>query len=139
MGRDGVISRKIFGRLHEKFHSPATNIMLCGAIALLALCMDVTTSVSFINFGAFLAFTSVNLAVIAKFYFPKRQRSFYDFLLYFAIPLSGAVSDLWLLSSLDRKALILGLIWLATGVVYLSYLTKGFSKEPPEMSFPETS
>ncbi|WP_026182748.1 APC family permease [Leeia oryzae] len=137
MGRDGVLPKCIFGKLHARFQTPALNIVLCGLVALLALAMDVTTSVSFINFGAFLAFTSVNLSVIARFYIRRTEPAPRDFLKFLLIPILGAAADLWLLISLDQKAITLGLSWLVIGLVYLAYLTKGFSKEPPEMDFTE--
>ncbi|WP_134628721.1 APC family permease, partial [Pseudomonas aeruginosa] len=52
MGRDGVLPRPFFGRLGKRFETPVNSIVLCGVVALLALQMDVTTSTSFINFGA---------------------------------------------------------------------------------------
>nr|WP_315205501.1 APC family permease [uncultured Albidiferax sp.] len=138
MGRDGVLPKAVFGRLHARYLTPVMNIVLCGVVALLALFMDVTTSVSFINFGAFLAFTSVNLAVIARFYIgqPTGAWGTVKFLL---VPLLGACADLWLMASLDKNALTLGLVWLVLGLVYLTVLTGGFQRNPPEMNFNEAS
>ena len=42
--------------------------------------------------------------------------------------------DIYLLTQLDSKALILGLSWLGIGIVYLLVLTRGLTKEPPEMT-----
>jgi amino acid transporter len=139
MGRDGVLPRGFFGKLHGWFRTPAGNIILCGVVALLALFMDVATSVSFINFGAFLAFTSVNLAVVARFYVGAKAPTPNHFLKFLLVPVLGAVADLWLMVSLDSHALYLGLGWLAFGVVYLAVLTGGFKKEPPEMDFSEAN
>lgn len=50
------------------------SIVLCGVVALLALQMDVTTSTSFINFGAFLAFSLVNLSVVFHYYLGAERR-----------------------------------------------------------------
>lgn len=138
MGRDRVLPKAVFGNLHARYLTPVMNIVLCGVVALLALFMDVTTSVSFINFGAFLAFTSVNLAVIARFYIgqPTGAWGTVKFLL---IPLLGACADLWLMASLDKNALTLGLVWLVLGLVYLTVLTGGFQRNPPEMNFNEAS
>ncbi|WP_394788205.1 APC family permease [Rhodoferax sp.] len=136
MGRDGVLPKAIFGQLHASYLTPVMNIVLCGVVALLALFMDVTTSVSFINFGAFLAFTSVNLAVIARFYIGK-QTGALGFIKFLLIPVLGAAADLWLMASLDKNALTLGLVWLALGLVYLTVLTGGFKQNPPEMDFSE--
>lgn len=137
MGRDGVLPRQWFGQLHPRFRTPVPAILLCGVVALLALVMDVTTSVSFINFGAFLAFSCVNLAVVAQFYLRCRQPSLGDRLRYLLLPGVGMLADLWLLVSLDHKALTLGLVWLGIGMLYLGYLTGGFRRNPPEMDFSE--
>lgn len=137
MGRDGVLPKALFGKLHPRFHTPVNSILLCGAVALLALFMDVTTSVSFINFGAFLAFTSVNLSVIARFFLGKKIRGLGPLLGYLVVPVLGVAADLYLLVNLDGHALTLGAIWLALGLAYLVYLTKGFRMQPPEMHFAE--
>jgi amino acid transporter len=137
MGRDGVLPKALFGTLSPRFQTPVTAILLCGLVALLALFMDVTTSVSFINFGAFMAFSCINLAVIAHFYLKRSRPAPKDFILYLLLPALGALLDLWLLISLDSKALTLGLIWLGLGMAYLAYLTHGFRHNPPEMDFTE--
>jgi len=134
MGRDNVLPEKIFGRLSEKFNTPVTNIIVTGIIALLALKMTVTTSTSFINFGAFSAFTFVNISVIAHYFIKGKRRSFKDTILFLVLPLIGAISCFYLLTNLDHAALILGCSWATIGFVYLGFLTKGFKVAPPEMS-----
>jgi len=49
-------------------------------------------------------------------------------------PRSVRAIDIYLLTELDSKALILGLSWLGIGIVYLLVLTRGLTKEPPEMT-----
>ncbi len=53
------------------------------------------------------------------------------------IPLIGAAVDVWLLTNLDSNALLIGLCWLVIGVVILVYLTRGFRRPPPEVTFSE--
>lgn len=137
MGRDGVLPQSFFGRLSERFGTPVFSIVLCGIVALAALKMDVTTSTSFINFGAFLAFSMVNLSVIFHYWINGQERGANAVLLFLICPLIGLVSDLWLMVSLDQTALILGGCWLAAGVVYLGILTGGFRSQPPELDFQE--
>jgi amino acid transporter len=55
MGRDRVLPQRVFGWVSERFHTPVFNIALCGVIGLAAIFLDVATSTSFINFGAFTA------------------------------------------------------------------------------------
>src|SRR5476651_2352334 len=139
MGRDGVLPKSFFGTLHEKFGTPVNSILLCAVVALLALKLDVTTSTSFINFGAFLAFSLVNLSVIFHYWIGAQQRGLREHVLFLVFPAIGLVADLWLMVSLDHLAIYLGLSWLAIGVVYLAVLTGGFRRQPPEMDFQEAT
>ncbi len=135
MGRDRVLPMKIFGYLNSKTKTPIINIVIVGAISLLAVNMDVTTSTSFINFGAFLTFIFVNLDVIFHYFIKQKQRSTKDMFFYLLIPLIGAILDFGLFLNLDKNAKILGSIWTIIGFVYLAFLTKGFKIAPPEMDF----
>jgi putrescine importer len=139
MGRDGVLPKSLFGRLSERFGTPVNSILLCAVMALLALKLDVTTSTSFINFGAFLAFSLVNLSVIFHYWLGGEKRGLREVVLFLIFPLIGMLADLWLMISLDRLAIILGVSWLAIGLVYLAWLTGGFRKQPPEMDFQEAA
>ncbi|TWI55683.1 amino acid transporter [Pseudomonas duriflava] len=137
MGRDGVLPKAFFGRLSERFGTPVYSLILCGVVALLALKLDVTTSTSFINFGAFMAFSLVNLSVIFHYYLQASRRGPRETLLFLVCPGIGLLADLYLMASLDHLAVVLGLSWLSLGVIYLAKLTGGFRTQPPEMSFNE--
>ncbi|VVM53389.1 Putrescine importer PuuP [Pseudomonas fluorescens] len=139
MGRDGVLPKAFFGTLHERFGTPINSILLCAVVALLALKLDVTTSTSFINFGAFLAFSLVNLSVIFHYWTGGEKKGLREFVLFLLFPFIGLAADLWLMVSLDHLAIYLGLSWLAIGVVYLALLTGGFRRQPPEMDFQEAT
>jgi amino acid transporter len=134
MGRDSVLPKRIFGYVHPRFHTPAINVLVSGVVGLIALKLDVATSTSFINFGAFSAFTAVNLCVIAMFIRQRREHGpSQRFVPNVVFPAIGAVVDVYLLLHLDGKAKLLGVIWLTCGVLYLAYLTRGFRRPPPEM------
>ncbi|MEK4027637.1 APC family permease [Pseudobacillus sp. FSL P4-0506] len=133
MGRDGQLPNKFFGTLHQKYNTPVNNILLISAISLLALFLSLSLVASFINFGAFLAFTSVNIAVITYYFVRKKERSLKGTLLYLIIPAVGALLDLWLLINLDIHSKVLGSIWFALGLIYMVVLTKGFRQKPPVM------
>ena len=132
MGRDNVLPRRLFGWVSERFHTPVFNIALAGIIGLAAIFLDVATSTSFINFGAFTAFALVNLSVIG--YFLRHRGDRLSPWRYILLPVIGAIIDIYLLTQLDSKALILGLSWLGIGIVYLLVLTRGLTREPPEMT-----
>ncbi|HZZ49737.1 MAG TPA: APC family permease [Pseudonocardia sp.] len=137
MGRDGVLPRRVFAYLQPRFHTPAIGIVMCGLAGFLGLALDVNRAVSLINFGAFLAFTSVNICVIALFVRGRRSESPPGVLGYLVLPAIGAIIDLILLLNLDPLAKGLGLCWLAIGAIYLTILTRGFRRPPPEVSVAE--
>jgi putrescine importer len=136
MGRDNVLPKKVFAFVTPRFHTPMINLLLMGAVGFLALFSTVANATSFINFGAFTGFTFVNISVIA-FYIRHRNEQRMNPLSWILAPLIGIGVCLWLMSNLDWKALTLGGTWVVLGIIYLTYLTRGFRKEPPEMDFRE--
>lgn len=136
MGRDGVLSKRWLGTL-SRFGTPTGGLVLSGLIALLALAMDVLSAASFINFGAFIAFTLVNLSVISHYFGREHRRQGLDVIRYLIAPAIGAGAIIWLLFSLDTRAIVLGAIWLAVGLAWLLWLTQGFRLPPPELEVEE--
>lgn len=136
MGRDNVLPKKWFAYVSPRFHTPVINLVLTGAVGLIALGLSVTTSTSFINFGAFTAFAFVNISVIA-FYFRARKTRDLSWVSWIVQPLIGLGVIIWLLTHLDWKALTLGAIWVAIGFIWLLVLTRAFRVQPPEMDFSE--
>ncbi|KAA0966327.1 amino acid permease [Sporosarcina sp. ANT_H38] len=136
MGRDSVLPKKVFGHIHSRFKTPSTGIIVIGIISLLGIVLTLDQVIKFINFGALIAFTSVNLSVIAHYFIRNRKRSsFNEYMRYLFMPLLGAGFTLWLWSHLELDAMILGGIWVACGFVYLLYMTKFFKQQLPEFSF----
>ncbi|MDE1180562.1 APC family permease [Paraburkholderia sp.] len=134
MGRDEILPKRIFGFVHPKFKTPAINIAIAGIVGLIALKLDVATSTSFINFGAFLAFTAVNLCVIRIYLSGNHGDRKMGVIGGLVFPLIGAVADIWLLASLEKTALVLGAVWFAIGIVYLCWITRLFRVAPPEVA-----
>ena len=137
MGRDGVLPRSVFGVVHPRFHTPVLNLLLTGAVGFVALALTVSTSTSFINFGAFTAFAFVNISVIAQ-YLRDRGSTDRNPVSWVLQPLIGLLVVIWLLLHLDVHALVLGGIWVVLGVAVLLYLTRGLRTAPPEMRFEES-
>ncbi len=137
MGRDGVLPKKIFGVLNARFNTPVRSILITGGIALLATKLDVTTSTSFINFGAFIAYILVNLSVISYYFVRKRERGIGSTLKYLIFPAMGASLVFYLLVHLDIAAVLLGIGWSIGGFIILLYLTNMLRQDPPEMSIDE--
>ncbi|MVO99471.1 APC family permease [Paenibacillus lutrae] len=122
MGRDHYLPKKIFGYVHPKYGTPVYNVLIIGCLSLTALKLDLVTATSFINFGALIAFTFVNLNVIIHYVFKKKQRSAVDYVRYLISPLIGAGFVAYIWTHLDSHSMTLGLIWTAAGAAYLIYL-----------------
>lgn len=138
MGRDGVLPRKWFGHLHRKLQIPIFNIIFIGILSLSALFLDLVTATSLINFGAFTAFSFVNLSVI-MYYRKNKENKKLSFISYVVFPVIGLTFLIYLWFSLDKLAIIFGLSWFALGLIYLLWLTKGFKVKPPEYQFVENA
>ena len=136
MGRDGALPRPLSYVL-PRLRTPAVSIVLIGIAGLGALFLDVTTSTSFINFGAFSAFTLVNLSVIAHFLRHRPGSGAGAVLGWLVVPLAGAAIDFYLLLNLDGTAKLIGVAWLVLGVAWLAWLTRGFRQAPPQLSLDE--
>jgi amino acid transporter len=136
MGRDGVLPGRFFAYLSPKYHTPVFNLLLTGAVGLIALGLTVSSSTSFINFGAFTAFAFVNISVIAL-YLRQRGATRRGVVSWVIQPLIGLAVIVWLLTHLDVHALTAGAIWLVVGFGWLLYLTRMLREPPPEMTFSE--
>lgn len=130
MGRNNVLPSKVFGYINPKTHTPTFNIVLTGAISLLAIAFTLEMIAAYINYGALIAFTFVNLSVIAWFAIRKgRRRTPKDIFTYIVMPVVGTLLTGLLWVNLDGHALLGGLIWTGLGVLYLVFLTKGFRRK----------
>lgn len=138
MGRDGVLPKNIFGYIHPRSGIPIYNVLFVSLIAFTALFLDLETATSLINFGAFTAFAFVNLTVIFYYFRQKRPHTTTSIIGNVIAPFIGFAFNTYLWYNLESSALIVGIIWVALGIIYLLYLTKFFSVTPPELDFDET-
>ncbi|ATP50794.1 Putrescine importer PuuP [Pseudomonas putida] len=128
MGRADILPKKFFGTLSPKTQAPVFNLRFTAVIGLLGLNLTLEMATTFINFGAFLGFTAVNLCVICYFYRARRRQSL-GLVSYLLFPLLGMCVNLYLVSQLSATAIVIGLCWLTLGVIYLTWLTH-VSKNP---------
>lgn len=127
MGRNNVLPKRFFGYINAKTHTPTFNIVLTGAISLLAAAFTLEMIAAYINYGALIAFTFVNLSVIAWFVFRKGMYKTPKHIFnYIVMPIIGTLLTGLLWINLDGHALIGGLIWTGIGLVYLLFITKFF-------------
>ncbi|WP_127531944.1 APC family permease [Paenibacillus kobensis] len=122
MGRDGVLPRRIFGYMHPKRRTPTYNVLIVGAVCLLAAFIPLDTAVQFVNFGALTAFGCVNLCVIKYYLFGSRgieNRRWRSIGLFGVLPLAGFGAIVWLFGNLSGRAIVFGLVWLALGLLLM--------------------
>ncbi len=130
MGRDNVIPRRFFAHLHPVRNTPNRNIWLIGILAYVgALLMSYELTAEILNFGAFLGFMGVNLAVIWQFWVRQAEGRRRALLADILLPGLGFVfcAIIWL--GLGAPAKIAGGIWFVVGVFVLATHTRGF-KQP---------
>jgi amino acid transporter len=134
MGRDGVISPRVFAYLHPRFATPTRSIYLMGVLsAFAAIALRFQIAVELLNFGAFAGFILVNLSVIRHFYFRLRERRGAALFTNLIFPALGALVCFYLWASLSGNAKIAGFVWLAIGAIYLAVVTKGFRLAPKSL------
>jgi putrescine importer len=129
MGRDSALPR-FFARL-DKRNNPVLNIGLIGGLALVgALALNYEQAATLINFGAFLAFMGVNLAVLREFSFrppPGHARNWFtDFI----VPAVAFAFCLWIWLNLPVRAKVVGGLWCLLGLIYTAIKTRGFRTQP---------
>ena len=134
MGRDNIIPKKIFGFLHNKYQTPTYSIIIISVLSLSALVVSLTTAASLLNFGALLAFTMVNLSVIAHYFVKGKKRQGMDIVRYLIAPAIGAIISFTIWFNLDTFSKYLGFSWIIIGVIYLAVTTKFFRELPKELN-----
>jgi len=136
MGRDGVLPR-FFGQLSQRYGTPVFAIVVVSVVSLLALVIDLGLLAGMISFGALIAFSFVNLSALKHFFVDRKERSGIQVLNNLVLPLIGVGLTLWLWTSLAPMTFVVGLIWLAAGIVALAIVTKGFRRPTPMLDLKE--
>jgi putrescine importer len=131
MGRNGSgpISRRL-SYVHPKFRTPAVAVVLVGIVSLGAAVADLDFVFSMINFGALIAFTVVNLAVILHFAVRRREvKTAWQVFRNVVLPAIGVVLTVVLWLNVSTEAMTYGLIWLAVGFAALLVMTRVFRRK----------
>ncbi len=137
MGRDGVLPRRTFGTLSQRFGTPVVATLCVSVVSLLAIVIDLGLLAQMISFGALIAFSVVNLAVLKHFFVDRAERSGADVVRNLVLPLIGFGLTVWLWTSLAPSTFLVGLAWLALGVVLLALVTRGFRRPTPMLDLRE--
>jgi putrescine importer len=137
MGRDGVLPRRVFGRLSARFGTPVVATVCVSVVSLLAIVIDLGLLAQMISFGALIAFSVVNLSVIKHYFLDRGERTGIDVLRNLVLPLIGFGLTVWLWTSLAPSTFLVGLAWLAVGVILLAIVTHGFRRPTPMLDLKE--
>ncbi len=129
MGRDGALPH-FFARLNKR-NTPVFNIWLLGVLTLAGtLWLDYERAATLSNFGAFVGFMGVNLAVIRVFFFRPPIGHRRSWLWDLCSPGLGFLFCVTIWISLPTPAKVLGAIWCVLGLLYAAINTRGFRKPP---------
>jgi amino acid transporter len=138
MGRDNVLPQSLFGYLSPKHNSPSRNILFVGVIAYVGtLFISFEQACDLLNFGAFLGFMGVNIAVVFTYYVRPPATHRRNVLLDLLLPVCGFLGCLIFWIGLPIRAKILGGLWLLAGLAYCAYKTRGFRDRPLLFNFQE--
>lgn len=126
MGRSNAIPRKFFGAIEPVRQIPRNNVLFVAVIALIGgLTLSFERGVELLNFGALLAFMGVNAAAFFHYFLREGKRTLFNFFM----PAAGFLTCLLLWWSLSWRAKLLGVIWMAIGIAYGAYNTRGFKSK----------
>jgi amino acid transporter len=125
MGKDDAIPSKFFAYINPRTRVPSKNIILVGILALIgALLLSFPLGAQFVNFGALVAFMGVNASSFVHYFLRSDRKTIGSFL----VPVLGFFICLYLWLSLGATAKIVGMCWLAAGVLYGAWRTSWFRK-----------
>ncbi|MGB2665632.1 MAG: APC family permease [Candidatus Acidiferrum sp.] len=163
MGRSNALPKSFFGAVDSKHRIPQNNVFLVGAVALVGaflleivagyktyslgsatLTWDTVKKIlnggeayglgaEMLNFGALIAFMGVNVAAFLRYYVRSNEKK----LTFLIPPVLGFLICLGLWVNLSKPAIIVGSIWMAAGIAFGVWKTKGFREQlsfeiPPE-------
>ncbi len=134
MGRDNILPKKFFGHM-SKNGVPVYNLIIVGCVGLLAIFFtdNILGGVELVSFGAITGFILVNISVPMLFIKKKGERGGKAILNYAVLPLIATAVCVYLWFNMAATAKVIGIIWLAIGIIILAVKTKGFRQLPPEM------
>jgi putrescine importer len=130
MGRNGQGPiGKFFAYVHPTFRTPAYAIVFVGLVSLFAISFNLDFIASLINFGALIAFTFVNITVIAYFAFRKRElHGPKEIFRNLVLPVIGVALTVLLWVYLSAESTRYGAIWFGIGILVLLWITRFFRR-----------
>jgi amino acid transporter len=135
MGRSKALPQSLFGVVDPKHHVPRNNVIFVGVVTLAgAFIISYALGAEMLNFGALIAFMGVNAASFVRYFVREPEKKIGNFL----PPIAGFLICLLLWLNLSRPAKMAGAIWMAVGIAFGVWKTRGFRSDlvnfelPPE-------
>lgn len=135
MGRSEALPKSFFGKVDPERHVPRNNVIFVGLIALVgAFTMSFALGAEMLNFGALIAFMGVNASAFIHYFVRAKEKK----LTHFFPPVAGFCICLLLWVNLSHTAILAGVLWMAVGISFGAWKTRGFRKNlinfelPPE-------
>jgi putrescine importer len=133
MGRSSALPKSFFGVLHPKSRVPQNSVLFVGAVALIgAFCIDFGLGAEMLNFGALIAFMGVNAAALLRYYVRASEKKLTNLV----PPAIGFLICLLLWLNLSVPAKIAGGAWMAMGIAFGAWKTRGFRGELVDFELP---
>lgn len=142
MGRSSALPKSFFGAIDAKRHVPRNNVLFVGGLALAGAFLlpavagaatGYELGANLLNFGALIAFMGVNAAAFVRYYLRADEKKLANLL----PPVLGFLICFLLWWNLSTKARIFGAVWMAVGIAFGVWKTRGFREQlsfevPPE-------
>ena len=134
MGRSEALPKSFFGAIDAKHRVPRNNVLFVGAIALVgSFLLTYDLGLNMLNFGALIAFMGVNAAAFLRYYWRAEVKKLGNLI----PPIFGFIICFLLWLNLSHPAMKIGSVWMAVGIAFGIWRTKGFTKQlsfevPPE-------
>jgi amino acid transporter len=134
MGRSEALPKSFFGAIDAKHRVPRNNVLFVGAIALVgSFLLTYDLGLNMLNFGALIAFMGVNAAAFLRYYWRAEEKKLGNLI----PPVFGFIICFLLWLNLSHPAMKIGSVWMAVGIAFGIWRTKGFTKQlsfevPPE-------
>jgi amino acid transporter len=123
MGRSNALPKSFFGAIEPMRRIPRNNVVFVGVLSLAgAFVLNYDLGAQMLNFGALIAFMGVNAAALVRYYVREPQKQMRNLI----PPLLGFAVCLLLWLNLGRIAQIAGSIWMAAGIAFGAWKTRGF-------------
>ena len=132
MGRSNALPKSFFGAVDAKHRVPRNNVLFIGAVVLIgSFFLSYGLGAEMLNFGALIAFMGVNAAALLRYFVRAEEKKLWNLI----PPVLGFLICLGLWLNLSRPAQIVGGIWMAAGILFGVWKTRGF-REPLSFELP---